>query len=66
MNSRYNIQNNTTKTSIYFKPTESNNLDGIKSLLDYDDKNIEEDDVNEMSSYEKVYEYIYRITPLNI
>jgi len=60
MNSRYNIQNNTTKTSIYFKPTESNNLDGIKSLLDYDDKNIEED-VNEMSSYEKVSEYIYRL-----
>ena len=39
MSLRYNIKNNIdTKTHIYFKPTESNNLEHIKILLEDDDK----------------------------
>lgn len=38
MELKYNIKNNIdTKTYIYFKPTESNNLDDIKLLLENDD-----------------------------
>jgi len=65
MSLRYNIKNNiNTKTYIYFKPTESNNLDDIKLLLEDDDKidiYPNNEDVNPYNSYENVTDYIYRI-----
>ena len=66
MSLRYNIKNNiNTKTYIYFKPTESNNLDDIKLLLEDDDKidiYPNNEDVNtSYNSYKNVTEYIYRI-----
>lgn len=65
MSFRYNIKNNIdTKTYIYFKPTESNNLDDIKLLLEADDKinvHSNDEDVNSYNSYKNVTDYIYRI-----
>jgi len=64
MNSRYSIKNKEPKTYIYFTPTESNNLDDIKLLLEHDDKiNIypNNEDVNPYNSYKNVTDYIYRI-----
>ena len=65
MSLRYNIKNNrNTKTYIYFKPTESNNLDDIKLLLEDDDKidiYPNNEDVNPYNSYKNVTDYIYRI-----
>ena len=65
MNSRYNVKNNIdTNTHIYFKPTESNNLDDIKILLEDDDKiNVHSDDerVDSFDSYKNVTDHIYRI-----
>jgi len=54
---KYNIKNNgTTKTYVYFKPTERNNLDDIKLLIETDDRfNVNND------SYKNVTDYIYRI-----
>ena len=50
MSLRYNLKNNIdTKTHIYFKPSESNNLEDIKLLLENDDKinvNFNDEDVN--------------------
>ena len=65
MSVRYNLKNNTnTKTYIYFKPTEGNNLDDIKMLLG-DDGKIDvypnSEDVNPYNSYKNVTDYIYRI-----
>jgi hypothetical protein len=64
---RYNIKNNIdTKTYIYFKPTESNDLDDIKLLLENlenDDKIVvypNNEDVNQYNSYKNVKNYIYR------
>ena len=58
MSLRYSIKNNrNTKTYIYFKPTESNNLDDIKELLENDNN----EDVNQSNNYKNVTEYIYRI-----
>ena len=65
MSSRYNIKNDiNTKTYIYFKPTESNNLDDIKLLLEDDNKIVvypNSEDVNPYNSYKNVTNYIYRI-----
>lgn len=65
MSFRYNVKNNIdTKTYIYFKPTESNNLDDIKLLLEADDKinvHSNDEDVNSYNSYKNVTDYIYRI-----
>jgi len=64
MSFRYSIKKNTdTKTYICFKPTESDNLDAIKLLLEDDDKiNIypNDEDVNP-NSYKNLSAYIYRI-----
>ena len=59
---RYNIKNNIdTKTHIYFKPTESNNLEDIKILLEADDRiNVHSNDEG-IHSYKNVTDYIYRI-----
>ena len=68
MDLKYNIKNNinniNTKTYIYFKPTEINNLDDIKLLLEDDDKIdiYTNEDVNSYNSYKYVTDYIYRIT----
>jgi len=65
MNVKYNLRNDKNKqTYIYFKPTESNNLDDIKLLLEDDNRfnvypNIE--DVNLNNSYKNVTNYIYGI-----
>jgi len=69
MSLKYNIKNNIknnidTKTYIYFKPNESNNLDDIKLLLENDDKidvYPNNKDVSEYNSYKNVTDYIYRI-----
>lgn len=65
MSLRYNVKNNIdTKTHIYFKPTESNNLHDIKLLLEDDDKiNVypNNEDLNPHNSYKNVTDYIYRI-----
>ena len=65
MSLRYNIKNNIdTKTHIYFKPTESNNLEHIKILLEDDDKiNVysNDEDIHSYNSYKNVTDYIYRI-----
>jgi ribosomal protein S18 acetylase RimI-like enzyme len=65
---RYNIKNNIDiKTYIYFKPTESNNLDDIKLLLENDDKIVvypNNEDVNQYNSYKNVTDYIYRINKI--
>jgi hypothetical protein len=65
MSLRYNIKNDKDiKTYIYFKPTESNSLDDIKTLIENDDE-IElypkNDDLNPYNSYKNVTDYIYRI-----
>ena len=65
MSLRYNIKNNIdTKTHIYFKPTESNNLEHIKILLEDDDRiNVYSNDegIHSHNSYKNVTDYIYRI-----
>jgi len=64
MSLRYNINNIDTKTHIYFKPTESNNLDDIKTLLEQDDTMYiypNNEVVNQYNSYKNVTDYIYRI-----
>lgn len=64
MSLRYNIQKNDTKTSIYFKSSESNNLEHIKLLLE-NAGNINvypnDEDLNPYNSYKNVTDYIYRI-----
>ena len=62
---RYDIKNDgNTKTYIYFKPTESDNLDDIKLLLE-DDGNFEiysnDEDETPDNSYKNVTNYIYRL-----
>lgn len=65
MSLKYNIKNNIdTKTYIYFKPTESNNLDDIKLLLENDDTiNVYPNNEyeNSYNSYKNVTDYIYKI-----
>ena len=65
MSLKYNIKNNNTKTYVYFKPTESNNLDDIKMLLDDGNINVypnnEDVNVNSYNSYKNVTDYIFRI-----
>ncbi len=65
MSFRYNIKKNTdTKRYIFFKPTESDNLDHIKVLLEDDDKfdiYPNNEDVDPYNSYKNVKDYIYRI-----
>jgi hypothetical protein len=62
MSLKYNIKNNTdTKTYIYFRPTESNNLDDIKLLLEDDDKIDIYPNNDDINSYKNVTDYIYRI-----
>ena len=65
MSLRYNIKNNIdTQTYIYFKPTENNNLDDIKVLIE-DDKKLHiypnNEDVNKYNNYTNVKDYIIRI-----
>ena len=63
MSERYNIKNDNTKTFIYFKPSETNNLEHIKILIedggDIDVYPNDEEDTN--NSYNNVTDYIYRI-----
>lgn len=62
MSLRYNVKNNIdTKTHIYFKPTESNNLDDVKILLENDDKIITHSNNEDVNSYKNVTNYIFRI-----
>jgi ribosomal protein S18 acetylase RimI-like enzyme len=75
MSLRYNIKKTKIETYIYFKPTESNDLDeesndldNIKFLLEDDDKDHDKlyiypnnEDVNPYNSYKNVTDYIYRI-----
>jgi predicted GNAT family N-acyltransferase len=65
MSLRYNIKNNIdTKTHIYFKPTENNNLDDIKVLIEDDKKlHIHQNDeyVNKYNNYTNVKDYIIGI-----
>lgn len=65
MSLRYNIKNNrSNQTYIYFKPTENNNLDDIKLLLEDDDTFYvypNNENVNPYNSYENIRDYIYRI-----
>jgi hypothetical protein len=61
MSLRYNLKNDRNiKTYIFFKPTESNILDDIKSLIKSDNEIqvYNEEDVN---PYENIKDYIYRI-----
>ena len=63
-NLRYNIKVNNssnTKTYIYFKPTESNNLDDIKLILDNDDSVDLHANNEDINTYKNVTDYIYRI-----
>jgi predicted GNAT family N-acyltransferase len=62
MNSRYNLKKINTKTSIYFRSTESNELDNIKTLLDEKfDTYLDNEVVNSYNSFKNVTDYIYRI-----
>ena len=65
MSLRYNIKNDiNTKTYIYFKPTESNILADIKSLIETDGEiNVypNDEEVNPYNSYKNITDYIYRI-----
>lgn len=64
MSIRYNIKNiGDIKTHLYFKPTENNNLDDIKLLLENNNMNVypNDEDVNLNNSYKNVTDYIYRI-----
>lgn len=65
MSLRYNIKNDANiKTYIYFKPTESNILDDIKTLIEQDDEikvYTNNDNSNPYNSYKNVTDYIYRI-----
>ena len=64
MSLRYNIKNTNTKTSIYFRPSETSHLDDIKLLLENHDKidiYPNSEDVNPYNSYQNVTDYIYRI-----
>ena len=69
MSLKYNLKNDgNIQTYVYFKPTESNNLDDIKKIIKHDHKidhkikvypnNL---DVDPYNSYENVTDYIYRI-----
>jgi hypothetical protein len=62
---RYNIKRNRNiKTSIYFRPTESNHLDDIKLLLESNRKMDiypNSEDETQFNPYNNVTEYIYRI-----
>jgi hypothetical protein len=65
MSLRYNLRNDENiKTYVYFKPTENNNLNDIKTLIEYDGEIIvypNDEDVNPYNSYKNVTDYIYRI-----
>ena len=65
MSLKYNLKNDENiKTYIYFKPTENNNLDDIKLLIETDDKiqvYPNNEDVNLYNSYKNITDYIYRI-----
>jgi hypothetical protein len=65
MNLKYNLKNEgNIQTYLYFKPTESNILDDIKSLIEYDGEikvYSNNEDVNAYNSYKNVTEYIFRV-----
>lgn len=66
MSLRYNIKNDRNiKTHIFFKPTETNNLQDIKAILEADnDFNIypnDEQEPNSYNTYKNATDYIYRI-----
>jgi len=65
MNVRYNLKNDKNiQKYIYFKPTENNNLDDIKTLIEYTGEikvYPNNEDVNPHNSYKNITDYIYRI-----
>lgn len=65
MSVRYNLKNDRTiQTYLYFRPTESNNLDDIKTIIEYSGEvkvYPNNEDVNTYNSYKNVTDYIFRI-----
>jgi len=65
MSLKYNLKNDgNIQTYIYFTPTESTNLDDIKTLLEHYGKikvYPNNEDVDPYNSYKNVTDYIYRI-----
>jgi hypothetical protein len=65
MSLRYNLKNDRNiQTYVYFKPTESNILEDVKSLIESDDEikvYPNNEDVNPYNSYKNIKDYIYRI-----
>lgn len=65
MSLRYNLKNDEDiKKYVYFKPTESNILDDIKTLIETDAEikvYPNNEDVDSYNSYKNIKDYIYRI-----